>query len=100
MLNPTPEVLAALVAVKRAGTPLREVAKASGLSPGTLSRIERCKGDVTVDTLRKLAAWANVSFFVGKEAPTFYVSADREDALEGPQQAEAAFRILWERMNR
>lgn len=40
---------------KRKAMTLRDVEEITGVSISTLSRIERCQGDPTVETLRKLA---------------------------------------------
>lgn len=51
------EALAAMVRAKRGNHTLEEAAKESGISAGTLSRIERNKGQPLLDTLNILLHW-------------------------------------------
>lgn len=56
MIDSRPETLASLVLQKRGSAGVRSAARAIGISPSSLTRIEKGR-KVDVETLRKVCAW-------------------------------------------
>ncbi len=97
------EALAANVVVYRARKRLSqtELAERVGISRPTISRIERCDGDPTLDVLARIAAALNVDFadlFSTEIGPEFSTNAELErratESREGSVNARDLFAAM------
>jgi transcriptional regulator with XRE-family HTH domain len=98
------EALAANVVVYRARKRLSqtELAELVGISRPTVSRIERCEGDPTLDVLSRIAAALNVDIaelFSTDIGPEFSTNAELERRAAGSREGSVNARVLFAAMD-